>query len=352
MRGAAFILSVLLLLAGIAAAEPLQARIGVLSGISGVAAKWGKYQNLGIRLAAEELNAGGERIEVVFEDSATNSGKAISAYNKLLSVDKVDAVLADDFGFAIEPLIDLAARNKKLFVAVSLGAPRYCEAGQGYFFSSTSQFSRTEGAYRKFFERHPEVRRIALVVFDDPEWGQPYLGIWRKVAAEKSIEIVDEFVTSEFSPDFKIALMRAVQKKAQAVFLAHEPVSFLKAVRGAGFEGKLVSANNVLEVAADPGPHPELEGVYLVDPLIAGDFVERFRRRFNEEPILEAYAGYEALRSIAAALRANRREPQLGFRTVRYQGVGGLMDFTSQCYGNFSDWGLFVFRQGKAVEVQ
>jgi len=334
-----------------AAAEPLRLKIGVLSGLSGVAAKWGKYQNHGIDLAVEEANRNGAEIKLVYEDSQTLSAKAIGGFRKLHKADKVDAVIGTDFGFTLAPLIPIAAREKKLLVATSLGLPDYCEQGRGYFYTATSQFSISKPAFEKFIRLHPHLKKVSFFVFDDPEWGNSYLKIWKELAAQYNLRITELFLTSEFAPDYKPGLARAIAGGTEAIFLAHEPVSFLKALRSYDYKGLMISANNIYEVLVEPGPHPELEGVFFVDPEISREFSDKFQARFKEPPILEAYAGYESVRSVIKAFENNRANPADGFKSVKYQGVAGPFDYSTSCAGNFSQWGLYRFRNGRAEPV-
>lgn len=335
------------------AAAQANPKVGVISGMSGAAAKWNRFQNMGVELAKEELGAEGYPIDLIYEDSATEAPKAIAAFNKLVQFNKVDAILADDFGFVIAPLLPLLERSKTFLVALSLPHDRYCKQGRGYFYSGTSQFTKTKAAFEKFYELNPSVKKVALVIYDDPEWGNTYRDIWKAIAAERSVEVVDEFLSAEFTPDFKSALTKILAKKPDAVFVAHEPQSFLKALRQLNYQGLVVSANNVFEVLADTETLPALlEGVYVVDPKISSEFRDKFRARFKQYPILEAYAGYEGLRSIAAALKANPEKPQVGMREVTYPGVAGQIDYSVEsCAGNHSSWALYRFRDGVPVYV-
>jgi hypothetical protein len=47
--------------------HPLKMRVGVVSGLTGAAAKWCNFQNMGMRLAQEELESQGNEIELLFE---------------------------------------------------------------------------------------------------------------------------------------------------------------------------------------------------------------------------------------------------------------------------------------------
>jgi ABC-type branched-subunit amino acid transport system substrate-binding protein len=143
--------------------------------------------------------------------------------------------------------------------------------------------------------------------------------------------------------------MRA--KNPDAILFAHEPEGMIKAARQLGFNKPLIAANNVLEMLSSSENHrPELDGIYVVDLPISAEFRKKFAERFKRAPILEAYAGYEAVRVIAEASRMNRVDIAEGIRLVRYAGIAGEIDFTKRgCAGNGAHWELFRFVNGEQV---
>lgn len=324
--------------------EPL--RVGVISGLTGAAAKWSRFQNMGMQLAVEQLAAEGVPVQLVFEDSQTQGMRAVAAYNKLVGLSKVEAVLSDDFGLVTAPLLPIARRQRTLLVSTGLPHERYCEQGGEYFASVGSKIENTTRAFESLFQRNPEIRRIGLVIFDDPDWGQAYRGVWEAIARRRGVAVVDTFINNDWSPDFKSVMTKMKAKKPDAILVAHEPGSFIKAMRQVNFEGQVVIANCVFEMLADSDlARPEMEGVYTVNPIVSPAFVEAFQRRFNREPILEAYAGYEAVRAVAKAAHVDRAALYRGLRSVAYDGVAGRIDFTrSSCLANNASWGLFQFK--------
>lgn len=328
-------------------AEPPTLNLGVISGLSGAAAKWNRYQNMGLELAKEEFSSDKLVINLNYEDSETNTQKAISAFNKLVKVDHVDAVIADDFGFVITPILPLAEKEKVLLVTTSMSDEKYCTKFNKYFYSISSQLSKTKSAFEKFFKTKKNVKSIATYTFDDPEWGSNYKRIWEELAEQYHVKIVDQYVSADLYPDYKSALAKTVIRKPDAIFFAHEPLSFLKTINQLKYKGILVAANNVYETLVDTTEFtPIVEGTYLVDPKISDDFVSRFKKRYNLYPILEAYSGYEALRSIVEAYKISSDLSE-SFNKVKYQGSGGMIDFSgSHCLGNQSDWDLFQVKNG------
>jgi len=140
---------------------------------------------------------------------------------------------------------------------------------------------------------HPKAKRIALIYFEDPGWGFMYRDVWRALAKERNLTIVDEYSSTDYQPDFRSILPRILAKNPEMIFIAHEPQSSVKALRQLGYSGTIAFANNVLEVmlgeAAPPGG---FEGVYFVDVATSDDFKARFMAKWGEAPILEAHSIY------------------------------------------------------------
>jgi ABC-type branched-subunit amino acid transport system substrate-binding protein len=325
-----------------------------VSGLTGIAAKWNHFQNNGIRLAQEEYNSAGTPVEVIFEDSQSVGAKSISAFNKLIELDRVDGVIGADFGFAVAPLIPLANRRAKLLVTLSLPQDTYCEKSKGYFFSLASQFKLSRPTFEAYFAKHPEIKRAAMFIFDDPEWGASYQAIWSEVAAKAGVTIVDTFLSNEPNPDFRSIVVRSLAKKPDLLMLAHEPITFSKAVAASGYRGPILSANNYLEVLAGHEDVGEISRhVTIADPIVRDDFANAYRARFHEPPLLEAYSGYEAVRVVVKALLADRDHPHTALRALRYQGVAGEIDFTGpSCAGNHTRWGLFQIENGSLLRIE
>lgn len=320
-------------------------KIGVLSGLSGPAAKRSGFQNLGITMAMEELKASGVELSVIFEDSATNGSKALSAFQKLYTRDGVGAVIANDFGFAISPLISVARKQKRFLLTTNKPQASECEGVPKFFHSLAADHQLSGAALKTFFSQHPEIKKVAIFVFDDPAWGRVYKEVWSSVAREAGIEIVYTFESDNFLPDFRSPLTQALSRSPDALLFAHEPVSFLRTAKQLGFKGVIVAANNVFEVVADEGtPATDLEGVYIIDPVVDESFRKKFFNRFRKEPILEAYSGYDSLYATVKALLAGDGSAESGIKEVRFTGSGGEVSYSSRsCSLSNVDWKITRF---------
>lgn len=81
-------------------------KIGSVEGLSGIVAFWGESSKAGMDLAIKDLKAKGIDVEIVYEDSEGKPDVAVTAANKLINIDKVDALFTNFSGpsFAVSPL--------------------------------------------------------------------------------------------------------------------------------------------------------------------------------------------------------------------------------------------------------
>jgi ABC-type branched-subunit amino acid transport system substrate-binding protein len=227
-----------------------------------------------------------------------------------------------------------------------------CSSKSKYFFTTASQVVRSAEGYGYFLDRHPEVKKVALVYFQDPGWGYQYRDTWRKLLSERGIKVTGEFETAEFSPDFKTPLVRLLRDKPDAFFVAQDPTTFIPASKQLGFRGSIVFANNILEIPASGADVKTLEGIYFVDTLASAAFEKKFTERFHERPLLEAYNGYEALRVLARAIAQQPDSPEAAVAKMKYDGISGLIDFSESCAGNKSRWHLKQFKEGQILLIK
>ncbi|NDA38119.1 MAG: hypothetical protein EBX80_06290 [Acidimicrobiia bacterium] len=129
-RIALIIITWALLTFSVEAQESTQQRIkiGVVYGFTGSAQVWSEYGRMGLELAQDEINSSGgikgKVIELIFEDSKSNPTQSVTAYRKLVTINKVKIVLGNIWSFLTNPLIPLAAKDinvvKDFWPAISL----------------------------------------------------------------------------------------------------------------------------------------------------------------------------------------------------------------------------------------
>ena len=97
------------------AAPQNEIRIGVITDLSGKAAYLGQKVRLGAELAQEELRTSGQKIKIIFGDSAFNTTRAVSEAQKMFVLDKVDALFTN-FTPIARAVAPIAANAKKILI--------------------------------------------------------------------------------------------------------------------------------------------------------------------------------------------------------------------------------------------
>lgn len=99
-------------------AAPREIRIGYLVDLSGPGSYFGANSILGATLAQEELESSELHIRLIVEDHATSSSRAASAAQKLIGVDKVEALYTETTP-AVVPVSPIAQKAKIPFIGVA-----------------------------------------------------------------------------------------------------------------------------------------------------------------------------------------------------------------------------------------
>lgn len=98
-------------------------KIGVITDLTGPAAYWGESTRAGAQIAAEELNANGHNVSLVFEDYQLEAAHAASAAQKLLAIDDVDALYVEFNPGAISAASVLADKNTLFIFDAAITSP-------------------------------------------------------------------------------------------------------------------------------------------------------------------------------------------------------------------------------------
>src|SRR5688572_229959 len=91
-------------------ATDLTLKIGAIYGLSGNTAQYGTWAKRGSEVAIEEINAhggvGGRPLAIIYEDSMGQPTKAVAAYQKLRTINRVGFVstFLSSVALAIKPL--------------------------------------------------------------------------------------------------------------------------------------------------------------------------------------------------------------------------------------------------------
>lgn len=324
-------------------------RIGAIYGFTGFANVWSSQARRGIELARDEINATGgihgRTLEIVFEDSGTTPQGAVTAFNKLIKFNHVDAIVGDIISFVTLPMVPLAQSNKVVLVTPSV-FDSDLPPNPEYFFTTCPRTESMAPPIDKFFSLNRDVKTVAILCADNT-WGRTYLNMWRASAEKHGIAVVDENCISDYSTDMRTEILRARAKKPDALIVAFGIDRALKRMKELKFTPRVLTTSDVDEAIHSRGfPAHEAEGVYFADWLPTDSFRERFQQRFNERPMMAPQNSYEAVRTLAEGFRKRDQDLQSAIFTLNYSGDTGPVDYRGTRAGNRAQSTLMIVSSG------
>lgn len=316
------ILSVLALaaLALTPAAAQQTIKIGTIQPLTGQIAAYGKNVSQAVQLAVEEFNKaggiGGKKIELVIEDDGFKPENTVAAFKKLVTKDKVVAVVG-----ALTSNCTLAITNQAQAAKIPLITPtstndKVPTAGD-YIFQACYKDSFQGRVVADFAAINLKAKTVA-VLFDKAN--DYSVGLKNNFEAEfvaKGGKVVSESYTTD-TKDFNAQISKIKLAKADVIFLPdyYNAVSLLaKQIRAAGITTPMLGAdgwddlvqNNVMEtVGSYFSNHFSAEAASPE----AKTYLAAYKARWGAESDALAALGYDAtkilLNAIAAADKAGK----------------------------------------------
>ena len=277
MKACLFAIAVLALLhpANSAAQTTLpQLRIGVIGPLSGEARSFGEAIKNGVTLALEEQGDG--LIEAVYEDDQFNNAKAVSAYRKLVSVDKVDVIFTAASGPS-NAVAALAQADKMPMFAWASNPD--VSRGRDFVFRSLVSGQR-EGDKAANEAVRLNYRRTAVYNVETDYAVSVRAGFLRSLPQERLV--ADETVAPT-EMEFRSLLTRAAKSSPDSFFICLAPAQnavFAKQARAMGLVGTFFGCGSLYNEENVRAADSALEGSWLVTVSSTDWFRERYIKRF------------------------------------------------------------------------
>lgn len=201
--------------------SPQKCVIGVIAPLSGPLAEYGMAARNGIELAREQNKDRFANIEFLYEDSQWVPKTAVSAFNKLRSVDKVSLILnwGNPTSEAVAPL---AERYRVPLIAMTLDPS--IAIGKKFVVRSTNSarmFSERLAAHLK----HAGYKKMGVVLSQNTYVQGLYDGLLKSIGPQQTLEVIDTFTSETHDFRTSIAKIRKGEYDAIGVFLISGQVS-------------------------------------------------------------------------------------------------------------------------------
>ena len=294
-------------------APPEKIKIGHLVTFTGFLSFIGEpFNNAGI-MAVEDINAAGgvlgAEVEVIAEDTATDPKTGVDAIEKLIKIDKVQAVVGGVTSGTSIAVVPKLALNKVPMISPSATSPDLTEIEDDDFYFRTSPSDTLQAAaiailaWEKGF-------RTANVISRDDAYGRGLGRVFTETFEELGGEVLVSVIYDAAAPDYSGYVAEVSSKPADLIqvnALMEDSCMLFKLFYDMGVTEEYEFL--VCEGVQDPGIPQEVGVDIMVGvggatpyPVGTGTFLEDFLERFGEEASAYEANVYDSFVLLALAI--------------------------------------------------
>jgi branched-chain amino acid transport system substrate-binding protein len=335
--------AVTLALISCAPPAPQTIKIGTIQPLTGAIAVYGKNVSQAVTLAVDEVNAAGgingKKVELVTEDDSFKPDNTVAAFKKLVTKDKVLAVVGALTSNCTLAITNLAQSAKIPLITPTSTNDKVTTAGD-FVFQACYKDSFQGKVVASFASADLKAKKAA-VLFDksnDYSFGLKTAFETAFTAAGGTVE-AESYNTND--KDFNAQIAKIKSAKPEVIFLPdyYNAVSLLaKQIRAAGIKVPLlgadgwddVVANNVTEtIGSFYSNHFSAEAATP----IAKTFLDAYKTRWGNDSDALAALGYDATKILLNAMITADKAGKLDSQGIRDAIAATKGDFVT---GNIS----------------
>ncbi len=332
-----------------AAPQELVIKIGHVGPTSGAIAHLGKDNEMGAKMAIEELNAANltidgkpAKFELLAEDDAADPKQGTAAAQKLVDA-KVNGVIGHLNSGTTIPASQIYDAAGIPQISPSATNPKYTRQGYKAVFRVVADDVHLGGTLGKYAVESLKAKKVA-VIDDRTAYGQGVADEFEKGAKAAGAEVVGREFTNDKATDFNAILTTIKAKKPDVIFFGGMDAvagPMIRQMKQLGIKAKYMGGDGICSSEL-----PKLAGDALADDMVfcaeAGGVegeekaaMEKFRTDFKAKfgVDVQVYAPYvyDSVKVMAEAMKtANSADPAKylpALKAVQYKGVTGNIAF-------------------------
>lgn len=296
-------------------------KVGASFELTGNVANYGKSILSGFKMAVDEVNANGgingKKITVVESDNKSEPSEAGNAVTKLVTQDKVIAVVGPATSGCVAASAPITTANKIPQIAPSATAPGITvEDGKvkEYMFRACFIDPFQGQVMAEFADKTLKVKNVAILFDSSSDYSKGLADVFQKTMEGKGGTIVAKEAFLSKDLDFKAALTKIKAANPEAIYVPgyYEEVSkIIKQAREIGLNVPMMGSDGwespkLAEIAGKDA----LKDCYYVsafstqdqDPAVQA-FIKAYKEKYQKDPDIFAMQGYNAGLILADSLK-------------------------------------------------
>jgi branched-chain amino acid transport system substrate-binding protein len=321
--------------------------VGMYGSLTGDGASFGQSSREGTELAVDEINSaggllGGRKIKLLVEDDQSKPEEASNAVTKLVTQDKVVAVLGEVASRRSLAAAPVCQKYMVPMISPSSTNERVTQVGD-YIFRVCFIDPFQGEVLAKFAYNDLKARKVAILKDIQQDYSVGLTDSVMKHFTALGGQVLDPVSYSSGDSDFKAILTQVRSQKPDAVFATGyypEAAIIVRQARELGMKMPILGGDGWVGDALKNG-REALNNTYISnhysadnpDPVVQ-NFVKAYRAKFEREPDAIAALAYDAVKVLADAMtRANSTDgPKLreALAKADVPGVTGRLKINAQ----------------------
>jgi branched-chain amino acid transport system substrate-binding protein len=346
------------------AASGSEVRIGHVAPLTGGIAHLGKDNENGARLAIEEANAAGVKIDgkdvkfaLVAEDDQADPKVGTTVAQKLVDAKVVGVVGHLNSGTSI-PASPIYNQAGIPVISGSATNPKLTEQGFKNQFRVVGRDDQQGPAIASYLasERKP---KVVAVIDDATAYGEGIANEVEKTLKAAKINVLPREKGTDKTTDWKAILTKLRGRKPDAVFYGGMDATggpLLKQGRELGIKavfsfGDGACTDKMKELAGDAAEGLLCSQAGIPPQAASKKFLDAYKKKFNQDPILYAPFTYDAVNLLIEAMKkANSSDPKKylpELQKVSFSGSTGTIAFDDKGDRKDAEITIFTMKGGK-----
>ncbi len=323
-------------------------RIGVMIPLTGDAASYGLSVKDGIELAKKDL---GSNLELIYEDSKCDGKEAVTAINKLISINKVQAIIGELCSGATLPAAPIANEQKVVMISPASTSPKITEAGD--FIFRTVPSDALQGDFGAALVAKKGFKKLAIL-YSNEEYGVGFNEVLVKSFVLKGGLVVASEAFERTSVDLRTQLTKIKNAKPDSIYIiSNSPdsaVAALKQIKELKINATIFGSEGLKSDDIIKGAGNSAEGLILTS-VSSGTtgFIQRHNEVYTKDPGPFAAQGYDAFQALHLAIQAGAKtgeEIKNKIYATEFDGASGKIKFdeNGEITGNYD---IYIVKDGK-----
>jgi len=322
-------------------------KIGGLAPLTGNLSIYGIATNNGVKLAIDEINANGgvlgKKLEYIVYDEKGDTTEAVNAYNKLVTNDKIVALIGDVTSTPSIAVAQQAAKDGIPMITATGTAADITKAGKNIFRVCFIDPYQGE-VMASYASKKLNAKKAAILYNTSDDYSIGLTNSFEATAKTLGLTVVDKEGYAKGDVDFKSQLTKIAAANADVLFIPvyYEDAALIAVqAKAAGIKAVMLGADGWDGIVDKISDKTAIENAYFCCGYSAEStdtklqaFIKKYNETYKEAPKGFSAQGYDAVYLLAQAMKdagsTDKTAVVNALTNINFTGITGTIKFDSE----------------------